>query len=78
MGVVDALPVRPDEAGVASGYAHDEAVAELHRWAGTHFDPTVAEALARFAKPTADATAAPTDLLGRFKTLWKRIQNWIG
>jgi hypothetical protein len=28
MGVVDALPVRHDEAGVASGYAHDEAVAE--------------------------------------------------
>ena len=28
LGVVDALPVRHDEAGVASGYAHDEAVSE--------------------------------------------------
>jgi HD-GYP domain-containing protein (c-di-GMP phosphodiesterase class II) len=30
--------------------SHDAAIAELHESAGTHFDPTVAEALARFAK----------------------------
>jgi Glycosyltransferase like family 2 len=41
MGVVDALPVRHDEAGVASSYGHDEAVAEARRFlAGRDFVPS--------------------------------------
>lgn len=36
LGVVDALPVRHDLAGVASSYSHDEAVAEAQRFLADH------------------------------------------
>jgi hypothetical protein len=35
IGVVDALPVRHEEAGVASGYSHDEALAEARAFLAT-------------------------------------------
>jgi HD-GYP domain-containing protein (c-di-GMP phosphodiesterase class II) len=46
----DAFSAMTTDRPYRAALSHDEAVAELHAMAGTHFDPMVAEALARVAK----------------------------
>jgi hypothetical protein len=49
LGILDSLPVRHEQAGVAATYAHEEAVAEARRFLATHAYVPAGEAQATLA-----------------------------